>query len=152
MIFILGKGLVSLSVVSQKRFMPSLLLWCPGERLAWGPGLTCFAWMWILMGFLVTAGLSCSVIFKLLSAEELILGAKKGGQNGDGAPESQLCFLLRGNLFMPFAYWISINFYQNNISKVKITWKITHLAQPFYLRDKKIEPQRKELICPRTPM
>lgn len=62
--------------------------------------------------------------------------AKRGTKWGQ-VPESQLYFLLRGS-------WMSMTFYQNNISKVKIIWKITHLVQPFYLREKQMEPQRIE--------
>lgn len=107
--------------------------------------IVCFAWLLILMGsFLVTAGLSCSVIFKLFSADELLLKAKKSGQNG--VPGSQFCFILTGYLFMPFTYWISMKFYQNNISKAKIIWKIIHVVQFFYLRDEKMEPKGKNWL------
>lgn len=51
---------------------------------------------------------------------------------------------------MPSPYWISMNFCKNSTSKAKRTWKITHLAQPFYLRDEKMEIQRKELTHPKT--
>lgn len=40
--------------------------------------------------------------------------------------------LPKGNLFMPFTYWISMNFYMN-------FWKITHLAQRSYLRAENVE-------------
>lgn len=66
--------------------MPSQVLWCPGERLMWKPGLPYFACMWFLMGsFLVTAGLSSLVIVKLFSAEELILEAPKWDRMGTGS-------------------------------------------------------------------
>lgn len=87
-IFVLGWGLgwLHLSIVSYKYFMPSKVLWYPGETAAWGPALTCFIYSWILMGsFLVTAGLSSSVIFQLFSAEKLILEADKGDRMGTGS-------------------------------------------------------------------
>lgn len=52
-----------------------------------------------------------------------LLWKPKWGQNGDRIPESQPCYILRGNLFMPFTYWISMNFYQNNMAKAKRNWK-----------------------------
>lgn len=65
--------------------MPSQVLRYPGKRSVWRPGLPYFACMWFLMGsFLVTAGLSSSVIVKLFSAKELILEAPKWDRMGTG--------------------------------------------------------------------
>lgn len=83
-IFVLGEGLVWRHNVFQKHFIPSQVLWFPGERTVLVAGLAWFAYMCILIiSFLMMSGLS--LIFKLFPEEELILEADKGDRMGAGS-------------------------------------------------------------------
>lgn len=94
-------------------------LWFPGERTVLGPGLACFACMCILIrSFLMMSGLFVSY-FQAISWRRTHSGSWQRGQNGSRVPEPKPCFILYGNSFIPFKYWISLNFYKNNTLKAK---------------------------------
>lgn len=111
-IFVLGEGSVWWHLVSQKHFIPSQVLWFPGERTVLGPGLACFACMCILIrSFLMMSGLFVSY-FQAISWRRTHSGSWQRGQNGSRVPEPKPCFILYGNSIIPFKYWISMNFYK----------------------------------------
>ena len=92
---------------------------CFGERTVLGPGLACFACMCILIrSFLMMSGLFVSY-FQAISWRRTHSGSWQRGQNGSRVPEPKPCFILYGNSFIPFKYWISLNFYKNNTLKAK---------------------------------
>lgn len=57
--------------------------------------------------------------FQAISWRRTHSGSWQRGQNGSRVPEPKPCFILYGNSFIPFKYWISMNFYKNNTLKAK---------------------------------